>query len=195
MREHCFDIRSRSLICRVRWIMGELWATTTLTDSITGTILDVWIVWSLNPMKSSKVSLKRKSASILKRVPARRAAPTRVGVESMDNFFSRMKDNARELDRGKAVEPGFHLSFEDPADFLEVITPARVRLLREISTEPVTLSALALILARDPSAVRRDVALLESQSLVTTSKVSNAGHGKRTVVRRVATRIELAAVV
>jgi predicted transcriptional regulator len=175
--------------------MGELWATTTLMDSITVTILDVWIVWSLNPMKSSKASLKRKSASILKRVPARRASPTRVGVESMDNFFSRMKNNARELDRGKAVEPGFHLSFEDPADFLEVITPARVRLLREISTEPVTLSALAMVLARDPSAVRRDVALLESQNLVTTSKVSNSGHGKRTMVRRVATRIELAAVV
>jgi len=121
--------------------------------------------------------------------------PARIGVESIDGFFSRMKGNAQGLDRGKAVKPGFHLSFEDPADFLEVITPARVRLLREISTEPVTLSALALILARDPSAVRRDVALLESQSLVTTSKVSNAGHGQRTVVKRVATRIELAAVV
>jgi predicted transcriptional regulator len=113
----------------------------------------------------------------------------------MDDFFSRMKHNAIELDRGKAVEPGFHLSFEDPADFLEVITPARVRLLREISTEPMTLSALAVILARDPSAVRRDVVLLESQSLVTTSKVSNAGHGQRTLVKRVAARIELAAVV
>ena len=175
--------------------MGELWATTTLTDSITGTILDVWIGWSLNLMKSSKVSLKRKSAIILKRARAKRAILARIGVEPIDGFFSRMKDNARELDRGKAVKPGFHLSFEDPADFLEVITPARVRLLREISTEPVTLSALALVLARDPSAVRRDVALLESQSLVTTSKVSNSGHGKRTVVRRVAARIELAAVV
>ena len=106
-----------------------------------------------------------------------------------------MKDNARKLDRGKTVEPGLHVSFEDPADFLQVITPARVRLLREISVEPMTLSALALALARDPSAVRRDVALLESRCLVTTSKVSNAGHGKRTVVKRVATRIELAAVV
>jgi hypothetical protein len=28
-----------------------------------------------------------------------------------------MKDNARKLDRGKAIEPGFHVSFEDPADF------------------------------------------------------------------------------
>ena len=175
--------------------MDELWATTMLTESITGTILGVWIVWSSNPSKNSKVSLKRKSASILRRARARRAPPTRVGVESMDSFFARMKDNARKLDRGKAVEPGFHVSFEDPADFLEVITPARVRLLREISVEPVALSALALALARDPSAVRRDVALLESQCLVTTSKVSNSGHGKHTVVRRVATRIELAAVV
>jgi predicted transcriptional regulator len=113
----------------------------------------------------------------------------------MDDFFSRMKGNAIELDRGTAIKPGFQLSFEDPTDFLEVITPARVRLLREISTEFVTLSALALALARDPSAVRRDVALLESQCLVTTSKVSNSGHGKRTMVKRVATRIELAAVV
>jgi predicted transcriptional regulator len=102
---------------------------------------------------------------------------------------------AHELDRGNAVEAAFQLSFEDPADFLEVITPARVRLLREISTEPVTLSALALALGRDPSAVRTDVALLESQCLVTTSKVSNSGHGKRTLVKRVAMRIELAAVV
>src|ERR1700736_7048912 len=101
--------------------MGELWATTTPTDSITGTILDVWIVWSLNPMRRLKVSLKRKSASILKRAPARRAPSTRVGVESMDSFFSRMKGNARKLDRGKAVERGLHVSFEDPPDFLEVI--------------------------------------------------------------------------
>jgi hypothetical protein len=59
----------------------------TPTGSISGTIFDMWIVWSLNPMKSSKVSLKRKSASILKRVPARRAAPSLVGVESMERFL------------------------------------------------------------------------------------------------------------
>src|SRR5260370_4294503 len=154
--------------------MGELWVMTTPTDNITGTILGVVIVWGLNPMKSCEVSLKRKSVSILKRAPAKGAVPARVGVESIDGFFSRMKDNARELDRGKAVEPGFHLSFEDPADFLEVITPARVRLLREISTEPVTLSALALILAREPSAVRRGAAQRQRPSLLTNSNRLNS---------------------
>jgi hypothetical protein len=46
----------------------------------------------------------------------------------MNHFFSRMRVNARELDRGEKLEPGLILTFEDPADFLEVITPARVRL-------------------------------------------------------------------
>jgi hypothetical protein len=100
-------------------------------------------------MKSSKVSLKRKSAGILKRAPAKEGVPARVGVESIDGFFSRMKDNARELDRGKAVEPGFQLSFEDPADFLEVITPARLRLWTRISTSSVVTPETPRILVGD----------------------------------------------
>jgi hypothetical protein len=31
--------------------MGELWATTTLTDNITGTILGVWIVYHQQGLK------------------------------------------------------------------------------------------------------------------------------------------------
>jgi predicted transcriptional regulator len=87
------------------------------------------------------------------------------------------------------------ISFEDPADFLEVITPARVRLLRQIAGKAVALGALAAALERDPSAVRRDVAVLERQSLVKTRKVSNPGHGSRTLVERVAAAIELATTV
>jgi len=49
--------------------------------------------------------------------------------------------------------------------------------------------------ARDPSAVRRDVTLLESKHLVRTRKVSNPGHGVQTVVERAAASIELAATV
>jgi len=104
-----------------------------------------------------------------------------------------MRSNARRLDRGKRLEPGLTLSFEDPADFLEVITPARVRLLQEIDRKAVAIFALAVALARDPSAVRRDVALLESKHLVRTRKVSNPGHGTRTLVERAAASIELSA--
>jgi predicted transcriptional regulator len=119
----------------------------------------------------------------------------RIGVESMEHFFSRMRANARMLDRGEKPEPGLSLSFEDPADFLEVITPARVRVLQEIDGRSVALSSLATALSRDPSAVRKDVALLESNHLVRTRKVPNPGHGMQTVVERAAASIELAATV
>lgn len=113
----------------------------------------------------------------------------------MDRFFIRMRAKARRLDRGEKLEPGMTVSFEDPADFLEVITPARVRLLQEIGRSAVAMFALAAALSRDPSAVRRDVTLLESKHLVRTRKVPNPGHGTRTLVERAARSIELSATV
>jgi predicted transcriptional regulator len=124
--------------------------------------------------------------------PGRKA---RIGVESMNEFFGRAKSNARQLDRGAAPAPGLRISFEDPADFLEIITPARVRLLQQISEKPVALHTLAGVLMRDPSAVRRDIAVLEDKRLVKTSKVANPGHGMRTLVERAVASIELATMV
>ena len=115
----------------------------------------------------------------------------RVGAESTDGFFSRMRANAVKLDHDEPPKPGLRISFEDPADFLQVITPARVRLLRQIAHKAVALGALASALERDPSAVRRDVSVLERKRLLKTRKVSNPGHGTRTLVERVATSIEL----
>lgn len=146
-------------------------------------------------MKASKSASKRKSASTSKPAKASRIGRIGIGVESVDRFFVRMRSNARRLDRGKKLEPGLTLSFEDPADFLEVVTPARVRLLQEIDCRAVAIFALAAALSRDPSAVRRDVALLESKHLVRTRKIPNPGHGTRTIVERAAASIELSATV
>jgi len=106
-----------------------------------------------------------------------------------------MRDNASKLDRGAAVRSGITLSFEDPADLLEVMTPARLRLMRQVRDQALVLSELAAALSRDPSAVRRDVALLEGKSLLRTRKVANPGHGMQTLVERVAASIELSATV
>lgn len=112
-----------------------------------------------------------------------------------DRFFARMRVKARKLDHGEKLQPGVTVSFEDPADLLEVITPARVRILREIDGRTVAIFALAAALSRDPSAVRRDVALLESKHLVRTRKVPNpveangeacSGTGNRLLADRVA---------
>ncbi len=104
----------------------------------------------------------------------------------MDRFFSRMRAKARALDRGERLEPGLTVSFEDPAGLLAVITPARVRRLQETDQHAMAIFALAAALSRDPSAVRRDVALLERKSLVRTRRVANPGHGTRTLVERTA---------
>lgn len=113
----------------------------------------------------------------------------------MDHFFSRARANARKLDRGERLAPGLILSFEDPADFLQVITPARVRILQQINQQAIPLSALAAAVSRDPSAVRRDVILLENKHLVRTRKVSNPAHGTQLMVEKAAACIELAATV
>ena len=158
-------------------------------------IWEKWNLWSLNPMTARKSASRPKSGSTSKRMSLSRGRKIRSGIESMDRFFSRMRANARKLDRDERPAPGLNLSFEDPADFLEVITPARVRLLQEINQKAVPLFALAAALSRDPSAVRRDVTLLESKHLVKTRRVSNPGHGVQTVVERAAASIELAATV
>lgn len=106
-----------------------------------------------------------------------------------------MLENARRLDRGETLAPGVTLSFEDPADLLEVITPARLRLLQALGKKEIPLFVLANALSRDPSAVRRDITLLESNHLVRTRKVPNPGHGMQTLVERAAPTITLAATI
>jgi len=113
----------------------------------------------------------------------------------MKTFFARLRRDARNLDRGETLRPRVRIAFEDPADFLLVITPARIRLLRQIGTRAVAVNAVAKALSRDQSAVRRDIVALEAQRLLKTHKVSNPGHGTRTMVSRSAAAIELATVI
>ena len=40
---------------------------------------------------------------------------------STEDFFNRLLDRARKLDRGETLPPGITISFEDPEDLLEVL--------------------------------------------------------------------------
>ena len=91
-------------------------------DVTIATFWDKWNPWSFNLMKAPRNVSKPKSGNTSKPANSSRIRKIRIGVESMDHFFSRMRVNARELDRGERLEPGLILTFEDPADFLEVIT-------------------------------------------------------------------------
>jgi predicted transcriptional regulator len=112
---------------------------------------------------------------------------------SPDEFFGRLRDRAKRLDRGESLPAGITISFEDPMELLKVLTSERIRLLRSVKAESQQVTALATGLKRDVRAVSRDVSLLEKAGLVRTSFVPNPGHGRLKIVEPVAQEYELIA--
>lgn len=114
-------------------------------------------------------------------------------VSSTEEYFERARKRAQAMDRGEMPAPGITISFEDPADLMELLTSARVRLLHRVKEAPQNISALAAGLKRDVRAVSRDVSLLEKAGLLRTSYRSNPGHGRLKLVEPVAQEYRLVA--
>jgi len=114
-------------------------------------------------------------------------------VSSTEEYFERARKRAQAMDRGEMPAPGITISFEDPVDLMELLTSARVRLLRSVKGQPQNISALASELKRDVRAVSRDVSLLEKAGLLRTSYKSNPGHGRLKMVEPVAQEYKLVA--
>jgi predicted transcriptional regulator len=120
-------------------------------------------------------------------------AKVRLRTGSTDEFFGRLRDRAKRLDRGESLPSGITISFEDPMELLKVLSAERVRLLRSVKAGSQQVSALATGLKRDVRAVSRDVSLLEKAGLLHTSLVPNPGHGRLKIVEPVAKEYELIA--
>jgi predicted transcriptional regulator len=114
-------------------------------------------------------------------------------VGSTEDFFDRLLEHAKKLDKGETLPPGITITFEDPENLLEVLTSERVRLLRKVKGESLQISALASGLKRDVRAVSRDVSLLEKAGLLRTRYQSNPGHGRMKIVEPVAQQYKLTA--
>lgn len=112
---------------------------------------------------------------------------------STEEFFGRLRERAKKLDRGETLPAGITISFEDPMEMLKVLSSERVRLLRRVKEESQQISALATGLKRDVRAVSRDVSLLEKAGLLRTSYQANPGHGRLKVVEPVAQEYKLVA--
>ena len=121
---------------------------------------------------------------------------TKISVitEDLDDFLVRGRAMAKRADQGGPLERSITISFANILDMAAVLTTERTRLLLTLLNAEKTLSELAAVLHRDVSAVARDVKLLEKAGLLTATMVSNPGHGRHKVVRAVAQRIELSAV-
>lgn len=116
-----------------------------------------------------------------------------IRVSDEKTFFKNGKRVARLADADKLVTEEKTISFEDPADLLQVLTTARLALMRVILDGPHSITELAKHLGRDRSAVARDIALLEGAGLIIVEDKPLPGHGRQKEVRSAANTLRLEA--
>ena len=117
-----------------------------------------------------------------------------VRTGSAEDFFARARKVVQRADRGETIARSVTLSFEDPQRMFTVLSQARRRLMQEILHEPKTIQQLSQSLQRERSMVTKDVGVLEKMGLILSEKHINPGHGIQKMVRAVAPRIEMVAV-
>lgn len=110
-----------------------------------------------------------------------------------EQFFERGRKIARLADAGGRIPGHAILSFEDPADVLKLLTPARLALFQAARDQPGSITEIAGRLKRDRSAVKRDVDELEKAGLLKTEMQVLPGHGLMKHVRLAARRFNLEA--
>ena len=115
--------------------------------------------------------------------------------EGLDDFLGRARKLARLADAGAPIPESIVISFEDPADMLAVLTPARLAVFRVIKRKPGSIASIAQMLKRDRSAVTRDVAALGEAGLVSVTEKPHPGHGRMKEVRVCAKAIKLEALI
>ena len=114
-----------------------------------------------------------------------------VHTDGFEGHVKRSLARAKKLARGERIEPQIAITFANPLDMLEILTAERVRLCAVAREEPVSVSALAQKLKRDPKSVRRDVLKLEQAGLLRTREAVNPGHGRLRIVEPLAEKFEL----
>jgi predicted transcriptional regulator len=118
-----------------------------------------------------------------------------VKTGTTEEYFARVRETAKQIDRGEVPRQEFTLTFEDPGDMFAVMTPARLELFRAAKSNPSSITAIALRLNRDRSTVKKDVDILVAAGLLNIEEIPLPGHGRQKFIRAAADRIQLQAVV
>ena len=120
---------------------------------------------------------------------------TTVRTGTARQFFERGRKYAQGAQSGKRLPESFLITFEDPADMMQVLSPAKLKLLRAVKAHPGSIGSLASRLGRDRSAVTREIAQLQRFGLVLVTEEVLPGHGRMKKVSPVAGEIRLEAVI
>jgi|SRR5215472_9706872 len=118
----------------------------------------------------------------------------KINTDGFEGYAKRAVARARKLDRGERIKAEITITFDNPLDMVEVLTPERIRLVQKLKTRPTSITGLATALRRDPKSVRRDIQKLERAGVVRTREGINPGHGRTKVIEPVAREYRLTAV-
>jgi len=116
-----------------------------------------------------------------------------VRSDGFEGYKKRAIARATKLARREPVRAEITITFDNPLDMLEVLTAERIRLCETARQKPLSISALAAALNRDPKSVRRDVLKLEAAGVLRLYDQANPGHGKVRIVQPTAEQFELIA--
>jgi predicted transcriptional regulator len=107
---------------------------------------------------------------------------TKVHTDGFEGWAKRASARAKAMDARRRFPASRGITFENAAEMVRLLTPARVSLFQAVKKQTVSIKDLAIALGRDTSAVRRDVAELEKFGIVSSRQVVNPGHGRVRVV-------------
>jgi len=116
-----------------------------------------------------------------------------IRTDSVDSFFARARNAARKADSGENFQEKMTIIFEDPQQMFMVLSIARRRIMIEVMKKPQTVRDLVRNLNRNRATIVRDIRFLEQKGLLICQKSSAESNGREKIVKSVAPKIELVA--
>ena len=106
-----------------------------------------------------------------------------IKIGNSDEFFSRIKQVCKKLDRKETVQSAHIITFEDPIDLIRFLTPKKMEIINTIKNNPqTTVTMLSELLRRDRSSVQKDIVNLTEVGIVKIDRVNNPGHGIKKLI-------------
>lgn len=101
---------------------------------------------------------------------------------SLDDFFSSVKETAREIDNKQPITRK-NTIWVEAEDLMKLLKPERTALLQFLRKEnSIVFSKLLAALKRSPSSLNNDLKLLSKYGLISIRKEINPGHGYHKVI-------------
>jgi len=116
-----------------------------------------------------------------------------VRADGFEGWARRGLERAEKLTRGEKIVAEKTINFGSALEMRRVLTVERMRLLKAVRKQALSVTGLAATLKRDPKSVRRDVQKLVQVGALLTREQVNPGHGRVKIVEPVAKRVEMRA--